>query len=453
MASDVDSGRFDAIVLGAGPAGETVASRLGDRGLRTALVEQELVGGECAYWACIPSKTLLRAPEVRSEAERAAGTSTPERRWQELAEYRDYMIRNLDDSGEVEGYERNGVRVLKGRARLSGSAKVQVGNELLEGERIVIATGSETRIPPIPGLQEAGYWTNREATTLSAVPDSVVVLGGGPVGIELAQLMRGFDAEVTLIESADRLLAREDPRVGELIIEALRGDGINVSCGREVSSVGTDGGDRVVRLDSGEQIRGRELIVATGRAPRVRALGLETVGLEPGEKGIEVDERCRAAEGIWAVGDVTGAMPFTHVAKYQGRIACADIAGETVRADYSAVPRVVFCNPEVAAVGMTADEARTAGLDTASAHIQLRDAIARPWTYETEPRGELEVLADRRRKILVGAWAIGPLASEWIHYAALAIKAQIPLAVLRDTVAQFPTYTEAYLQALGKLGA
>jgi dihydrolipoamide dehydrogenase len=315
----------------------------------------------------------------------------------------------------------------------------------------VIATGSEPRIPPISGLQEAGYWTNREATTLTAVPESVVILGGGPVGIELGQFMRGFGAEVNVIESADRLLAREDPRVSELIIEALRDDGIDVWCGAEATAVSTADGDQVVHLAGGEEVRGRELIVAAGRAPRVSALGLETVGVKLGDRGIEVDERCRAADGIWAVGDATGAMPFTHVAMYQGRIASADIAGQTVRADYSAVPRVVFCNPEVATVGMTAAQAKNAGIETASAHIQLKVAIARPWTYETNPRGELEVLADRERKILIGAWAVGPLASEWIHYAALAIKAQIPLAILRDTVAQFPTYSEGYLKAVEKL--
>ncbi len=314
----------------------------------------------------------------------------------------------------------------------------------------MLATGSEPSIPAIPGLEETGYWTNREATTIKDVPGSAIVLGGGPVGIELAQLLGRFGTEVHLFESSDRLLAREEVRVSELIAGGLRADGIDVRLGTELDSVGLRGGRRIAHL-SGETVEADVLIVATGRAPRVKELALERVGLEPGDRGIEIDERCRAGEGIWAVGDVTGVMPFTHVAKYQAQIAVADIAGETARADYTAVPRVVFCDPEVAAVGMTEEQARGAGIDAVSAHIRLREEIARPWTYETEPRGELAVLADRHRNVLVGAWAVAPMASEWIGYAELAIKAQIPLAVLRDTVPQFPTYTEAYLKVLAQL--
>src|SRR5438874_1179193 len=223
--------RFDVIVIGAGPAGETVVSRTAAAGMKTALVEHELIGGECAYWACIPSKTLLRPAEVLDEATRAAGTSTPARRWAELVEYRDYMIRNLDDSGEVEDYEKRGVRVVKGAGRLAGPGKIQVADDVLETERVVIATGSGPHIPEIPGLHEAGYWTNRDATTLTEIPRSVVVLGGGPVGIELAQFLRRFEADVALVESDDRLLAREDARVSELIAHSLREDGVDLHLG------------------------------------------------------------------------------------------------------------------------------------------------------------------------------------------------------------------------------
>jgi pyruvate/2-oxoglutarate dehydrogenase complex dihydrolipoamide dehydrogenase (E3) component len=451
MAGDSESGRFDAIIVGAGPAGEVVATRLGDHGLRTALVEAELVGGECAYWACIPSKTLLRPGEVRLEAQRAAGTSAPEQQWSDIAAYRDYMIRDLDDSHEIESYEKSGVSVIKGAGRLAGPGRVEAGGRTLQSDRVIVATGSEAHIPSIPGLRDSGYWTNREATTFSEVPDSVVILGGGPVGIELAQMLRRFGADVHLVETADRLLAREESRVSELILEAVREDGIDVHLGAKVASVSNGDGHRSVQLEGTEALRARELVVATGRAPRIEGLSLESVGIEAGPSGIEVDERCRAAEGVWAVGDVTGAMPFTHVAKYQARIACDDIAGEAARADYAAIPRVVFCDPEVAAVGLTEQQAKDAGIDVVSAGLELPKAIARPWTYETEPRGELTLIADRARRILVGAWAVAPLASEWIHYAALAIKAQIPLAVLRDTVAQFPSYTEGYLKALEAL--
>jgi pyruvate/2-oxoglutarate dehydrogenase complex dihydrolipoamide dehydrogenase (E3) component len=443
--------RHDAVVIGAGPAGEVAATRLNGQGLRTALVERELVGGECAYWACIPSKTLLRPAEVRTEAQRTAGTGAPEQRWSEIADYRDFMIRHLDDGNQVKGYEHDGVRVYKGAAKLAGVGRVEVGAETLEAERIVIATGSEPRIPPIPGLAEAGYWTNREATTLREIPGSVVILGGGPVGVELGQFMRRFGAEVSIVEAADRLLPREDPRVGGLIADALRADGITLHLGAPAAEVTASGGRRTVTLDGGLQVSGEQLLVAIGRTPRVKDLGLESVGIEAGPRGIEVDERCRAAERIWAIGDVTGVMPFTHVGMYQARIACEDIAGRAPRADYDAIPRVVFADPEVAAVGLTEQEAHDRGVHTAVARLRLADAIDRPWTYEMDPRGEIGILADRTRNTLIGAWAVSPLAGEWIHYAALAIKTHTPLDVLRDTVAQFPTYTEAYLKAIEQL--
>jgi pyruvate/2-oxoglutarate dehydrogenase complex dihydrolipoamide dehydrogenase (E3) component len=445
-----DSFDYDVIVIGAGPAGETAASRLCEAGMRSALVERELVGGECAYWACIPSKTLLRPPEVRAEADRAPGTDAPQQHWDAIASYRDFMIRNLDDSNEIKSYEERGVRVIKGRASFVEPGRVRVGEEVLTGERIVIATGSETSVPDIPGLAKAGYWTNREATTIAEVPSSVCVLGGGPVGIELAQMLARFGADVHLVEHQNRLLAREDPRISELILDALRDDGIDLHLGAEASRVTNDDSGRTVEF-GGQSVRAEQLLVATSRRPRLEGLELERIGIEPGPHGIEVDERCRAAEGVWAIGDVTGAHPFTHVAMYQGRVACADILGQPASADYASVPRTVFCDPEVAAVGLDEQKARSAGIDAVSARIELRDAISRPWTYETEPRGELTVIADRERRVLVGAWAVAPLASEWIHYAALAIKAHVPLEVLTDTVAQFPTYCEAYLKALERL--
>jgi dihydrolipoamide dehydrogenase len=445
------SDQFDAVVIGAGPAGEAAASRLNDQGLRTALIERELVGGECAYWACIPSKTLLRPPEARFEARRAAGTSAPEQRWAEVVDYRDYMIRHLDDTDQVDGYERSGVRVYKGEGRLTGPGRVDVGGETLAAERVVIATGSDPKIPPIPGLADAGYWTNRDATTLTEIPDSVVILGGGPVGIELGLFMRRFGAEVSIVEADERLVPREDPRVGELIADTLREEGINLHLGVAAHEVSAVDGQRIVTLEGGERVTGSELLVAIGRAPRVGNIGLETVGIKPAPRGIAVDERCRAADGIWAIGDATGVMPFTHVGMYQGRIACADIAGQSARADYTAIPRVVFSDPEIAAVGLTEQQATECDIDIATARVQLAEVIARPWTYEKDPRGEIGVIADRRAGTLIGAWAVSPLAGEWIHYAALAIKTHTPLEVLRDTVARFPTYTEAYLKAIERL--
>lgn len=443
------SERFDAVVVGAGPAGEVAASRLAKQGLRAALVERELVGGECAYWACIPSKTLLRPPEAKAEARRVAGLEEPQARWREVVEYRNYMIRDLNDAGAVEGYERAGISVVKGEARIDRGV-VEAGGRTLETDRIVIATGSDPTIPPMDGLKEAGYWTNREATTLDEVPDDVVILGGGPVGIELGQMLRRYGAGVTVVQASQRLIDREDPPVSELIKTALEEDGIDVRLGAKATAVRRENGRQTVQLENGDELGAERLIVATGRRPRVPD-GLENLGIRLGDRGeLLVDERCRAADGIWAVGDVTGVSLFTHVGKYQARIACADIAGENVRADYSAIPRVVFSDPEIAAVGLTSERATANGIDVSEGRADLMK-VARTETFGQGIGGQLGVLADRERRVLVGAWAVGPLASEWIHQAVLAVKTATPIEVLRDTVAQFPTFSEAYLNAVGSV--
>jgi pyruvate/2-oxoglutarate dehydrogenase complex dihydrolipoamide dehydrogenase (E3) component len=442
---------FDAIVLGMGPGGEVVADRLLKSGRRVAVVERELIGGECAYWACIPSKTLLRSPEVQSEARRAPGSATPDLDWPATREYRDWMIRHLDDSAQVEGYEQGGATVVKGHGRLAGAGRVEVDGQVLTATDVVVATGSDPRIPPIEGTEQVEVWTNREATTLRDIPERVVVVGGGPVGVELAQFLVRFGAEVTLVQSADRLIAREDPRVGELTMQALAGEGIDVRLGRQVTKIRRDGATGIAELDDGSKAAGDVLVIGAGRTPRTKDLGLETVGITPSPRGLPVDERCRIADGVWAVGDVTGVMPFTHVAKYQGRVVADNLLGKARIARYEGIPRVVFSDPEVAAVGLTELQARDRGVQTATATVNLPSVVSRPWTYEQDPRGELGLLADRSRGVLIGAWAVAPLAGEWIHQAALAIRAQIPLETLLDTVAQFPTYTEGYLKGLEAL--
>ncbi len=426
-------------------------SRLVGQGLRVGLVERELIGGECAYWACIPSKTLISPQEAQAHAARSAGTSEPEQRWAEVAAYRDQMIRHLDDSKQLQEYRDQGVDVYKTEGRIAGPGRVEAGGETLETERIIVATGSETKVPPISGLEEAGYWTNREATTLTEVPEDAVILGGGPVGIELGQMLRRFGSRVTIVEAAEQLLPREEPVVGELIGEALRDEGIEVRTGTAATAVSRQAGRRVVALGDGGQASAAELIVAVGRAPRIAELRLESVGVRAESGSVAVDARCRAAEGVWLIGDASGVMPFTHVAKYQARIVCDDIAGKPVRADYRAVPRVVFSDPEIAAVGLIEAEAREQGIEARSVRVRLPDVLARPWTYETEARGELGLLADSDRQVLIGAWAVAPLASEWIHQASLAIKAELPLSLLRDLPAQFPTFSEGYLNAIEEL--
>ncbi len=434
--------KFDVIVIGMGPGGEAAAGRLLDAGRRVAVIERELIGGECAYWACIPSKTLLRGPEARAEAGRAAGVATPALDWAGLRDYRDYMIRHLDDTAQISGYEQAGATVIKGAARIAGPGKVEVGGQLLEAGHIVIATGSQPLRPAIDGLDQVTVWTNREATTVRDIPSRVLLIGGSAVGVELGQFYARMGAQVTIVQRAGTLIDREDPRVGELAAQALAADGITVRTGRAPVRARPAGDGTVVTLDDGSQIETDVVI-----------LGLNRAGVQLDQGGaIPVDERCRAGDGLWAVGDVTGVALFTHVAMYQGRVAADNILGRDRAAAYQGIPRVVFADPEIAAVGLTAAQAAARGISTATAEISLADAIARPWTYERDPRGTLGLLADRDRGVLAGAWAVAPLASEWIHQAALAIRAQIPISVLLDQVAQFPTYSEAYLTALERLG-
>jgi dihydrolipoamide dehydrogenase len=444
--------QFDAVVLGAGPGGEVALNTLLKGGRRVALVEREVIGGECSNWGCIPTKTLLRPPELKGKCERAAGVETPALDFDRLAAYRDYMVSNHDDSGRIATYGERGVSVFKGTGKLAGRGRVDVDGETLETDAVIVATGSEAVVPPIPGLAEAGFWTNRDATDLTEIPQSTVVIGGGAVGIELAQFLARFGSRVTIVQGAERLAEREEPRIGELLADILADDGIDIRLGVHAAAVRRDGDERVVALDDGTEARGEVVLVATGRRPRTADIGLETVGIEPTRRGIDVDERCRAGDGVWAIGDVTGVAMFTHVAKYQGRVAAADILGHTtVAADYRAVPRVTFTNPEVAAVGFSAADAEAAGIRVETATIELPSTIARPYTFEEMPRGTFGIVADADRRVLVGAWAVAPLASEWIHQAVLAIRAEVPLWVLRDTIAQFPSFSEAFGTALRML--
>jgi pyruvate/2-oxoglutarate dehydrogenase complex dihydrolipoamide dehydrogenase (E3) component len=443
---------FDAIVIGMGPGGEVAASQLLRAGKRVAVVERELIGGECGYWACIPSKTLLRPPEAKAEVDRAEGVGGAELDWPATRDYRDYMIRNLDDSNQVKGYEKAGATVLKGVARVTGPGRVEVDGQPHSTEHIIVATGSDAFIPPVPGLDEVPVWSNREATTLTEIPGRAVMIGGSAVGVELGLFLRRFGAQVTILERSARLLSREDPRPGELTEQYLREEGVDVRTNSTAVRARRDGEDTVVELDGGGEVRCDVVIVGTGRTPRAGDLGLESVGIQLGERGeVLVDDRCRAGEGVWALGDVTGVMPFTHVAMYMARVIADNIAGKDRVARYEGIPRVVFTDPEVAAVGLTTQQAEEQGLSYVTAEVDLSRAIARPWTYENNPRGHLGVLADRDRRILLGSWAVGPQASEWIHTAALAVRERIPVERLLDQVAQFPTYNEGWLNGVQRL--
>lgn len=440
--------QFDAVIVGMGPGGEVVASRLLSAGRRVAVVERELIGGECAYWACIPSKTVLRGGEVLGEAERVAGVDGTTLSWPAMRHQRDQMVRHLDDHAQVEAYERKGARVVRGEARIEGHGSVVVGGEVIEATHVVVATGSEAVVPDVEGLGDRA-WTSRDIYSTHDLPEKVAVVGGSAVGVETALFLARYGARVTVVQRGDRLLSREEPAVGELARKHLEAVGADVRTG-VTARRGLPG--RQLELDDGSMVGADVVVFGTGRRPRTADLGLEAAGAELDENGaIRVDDRCQAAEGLWAVGDVTGVMPFTHVAKYQGRVVADCIVGRPRRATYEGIPRVVFADPEIAAVGLTASQAAARGIDSITADIDVPEAISRPWTYETEPRGRLGLLADAEADVLIGAWAVAPLAGEWIHQAALAIRARIPIEVLLDQVAQFPTYAEAYLTALEAL--
>src|SRR5918994_1728792 len=445
--------KFDAIILGMGPGGENVAGRLLKAGKNVAVVERELLGGECAYWAGIPSKTLLRPPELKGEATRAFGTGTPQIYPEDLFDYRDYIIRNLDDSGQVEHYEGMGARVIRGEGHLAGQGRVEVNGEALEADHVVVATGSKQNTLPIKGIEEVTVWTNREATTTHEIPGRAVIVGGGANGIETSQWLSRLGCSVTIVQSPETLINREDPQVGELLKGYLEEEDIGVRVGRRAEKARKEGEDAVITLDDGEEIRTDVLIVTAGRTPRVEGIGLDSIGIEEINGGLAGEDRRPGggASGLWGGGGGTGVLLFTHVAQYQGRIVATNILGGDRRADYHGVPRVVFSDPEVAATGLTEEGARDRGMNVASINLDLSLAIARPVTYEREPRGNLGLVVDRDERVIVGAWAVAPQAGEWIHQACLAVKARNPVDTLLDSVFQFPTFSQGYLEALEKM--
>ena len=436
------------IVLGAGPAGEAAVKRLAGGGLRVAVIERELVGGECAYWACVPSKTMLRPGEIRAGARRFPGLIPADETWDAVIAYRDKMISHLDDAEKAETVREHGAELIRGVAAIVRPGRIAVAGRELAYKHLVIATGTVPVIPGIDGLDRIEAWTTRELATMRSLPRDAIVLGGGPVGLETAQLLRRHGAGVTIVEGSERLLDREDPAASRELERVFAEEGIAVRLGAEAAGVEPDGDGVRVRLEDGEELVAERLIVAVGRRPRIDGLGLEEIGITPGEGGgIEVDEHCRAGEHVYAAGDVTAVMPFTHVAHYQGEIAADDILGRPRAADYAAMPRVVFTDPEVAAVGLTQEQAEERGMDVVCGTVEI-STVARSGTYGAGVGGFMTVLADRHSETLVGALAVAPLAAEFIGAAVMAIQLRAPIAVIAETPMQFPTFGEALTEAV-----
>lgn len=435
------------VVIGAGSTGEAfiAALRRLDGEVEITVVEHELVGGECSYWACIPSKTLLRPLEVVARAKLAPGAATAVGNVDvaEVFRWRDEQA-GKDDTSQAEWLGKQGAELVRGTAEIVEPGLVRAAGSDLPYDDLLVATGSLPVIPPVEGLKELEPWGSREATSVNEVPESLTVVGGGAVGCELAQFYARIGTRVTLVQNGKHLLPRMDPEAADILADRLREEGVDLRLGATARRVERDGAYRL-ELEDGDVLETERLLVATGRRPHVDGLGLEALGVTVEKKGIRVDERLNAGSGVWAAGDVTGVALFTHVGKYQGRIAAANVAGNEQRADYRAVPAAVFTDPQIAAAGDTSGE----GAVVSSWKLE---SVSRSGTFQRPKKpGLVKLYADPERRVLVGATVVGPEAGEWLGQLTLAIRAEVPVDVLRDTIQPFPTFCEAIFFAARNL--
>ncbi|MBM0236990.1 FAD-dependent oxidoreductase [Micromonospora sp. ATA32] len=488
----------DVVVVGLGVGGEEVAGRLAEAGLTVVGVERDLVGGECPYWGCVPSKMMIRAANALAEARRVdglAGTAQVQPDWAPVAKrIREEATDNWNDKAAVDRFTGKGGRFVRGSGRLDGPGRVRVGEQVFQARHgIVLGTGTRPSVPPIDGLADTPYWTNHQAIEVEELPESLLILGGGAIGLELAQVFARFGVRVTVIEALDRVLALEEPEASEVADAVLRADGVEIQVGVRAERVSHDGRGFTVHGNGGLEFTAERLLVVTGRRAHLDELGLDSVGLDASQRYLPVDDRLHVTDGIWAVGDVTGEGAFTHIAMYQASIVVADLldhsrhadgaadasgtasvtrrrdgrgqrrrratatagltgaAGTIPRADYRALPRVTFIDPEVGAVGLTERQARERGINVQVGFTELSSS-ARGWIHKAGNEGFIKLVADADQGVLVGATSVGPAGGEVLSALVVAVHAAVPLSQLRHMIYAYPTFHRAIEDALRNLG-